>query len=77
MKRLTSPEVRTAIEISRVDSYGERVAVYEDPATAAVLEDSFTSTSESVANKTGWTGSDVYLSVTSTNVAPTASQYGG
>ncbi len=68
---------RAAIEISRVDSYGEQVAVFEDPATATVLEASFSATSESIANKTGWNGSDLYLTVTSTNTAPTARQYGG
>jgi hypothetical protein len=67
---------RAAIEISRVDSYGEQVAVYENAATATVLEASFSATSESTANKTGWNGSDLYLSVTSTDTAPTASQYG-
>ncbi len=68
---------RAAVEISRVDSYGEQIADYENPATATVLEASFTSTSESTANKTGWNGSDLYLSISGTNTAPTAGQYGG
>jgi hypothetical protein len=72
----TDPHGRPAIEISRVDSYGEKTAVFENPSTAAMLADTFTSTSQSQANGSGWSGSDVYLSVTSTNTAPTASQYG-
>jgi len=73
----TDARGRPAVEISRVDSYGEKAAAYEDPATATMLEDSWTPTSEAVANGSAWAGSDVYLSITSTNTAPTASQYGG
>lgn len=65
----TDADGRAAVEISRTDSLGETITVYENPATATVLE-------------TGGTGPqgtylDLYLSITSTNTAPTASQYGG
>ncbi len=73
----TDADGRPAIEISRVDSYGEQIADYENPATAAVLEASFTSTAKSTANKSGWNGSDLYLSITSTNTPPTDNQYSG
>lgn len=65
----TDADGRAAVEISRTDSLGETISVYENPATATVLE-------------TGGTGPqgtylDLYLSITSTNTAPTASQYEG
>jgi hypothetical protein len=65
----TDADGRAAVEISRTDSLGETITVYENPATATVLE-------------TGGIGPqgtylDLYLSITSTNTAPTASQYGG
>ena len=65
----TDADGRAAVEISRTDSLGETITVYENPATATVLE-------------TGGTGPqgtylDLYLFITSTNTAPTASRYGG
>jgi len=64
----TDLDQRRAIEISRVDGLGETIAAFEDPASSAVLETSF-------AGPTG-NGYDLYLSVTSTNAAPTVSPYG-
>jgi hypothetical protein len=54
-----------AVEISRVDSFGETIAVYENPSSATVLETSF-------AGPTG-NGSDLYLSVTSSDTPPSGS----
>jgi hypothetical protein len=54
-----------AVEISRVNRFGETIAVYENPSSATVLETSF-------AGPTG-NGSDLYLSVTSSDTPPSGS----
>ncbi len=54
-----------AVEISRVNGLGETIAVYENPSSATVLETSF-------AGPTG-NGSDLYLSVTSSDTPPSGS----
>jgi hypothetical protein len=68
---------RPAVEISRFDSVSQTTyATFEDPATTAVLEQTYTNPPDTGDGATGFAGTDLYLSITWTAAVP-ADPYGG